>query len=522
MKKTLLGLFILSMLFILTACSKGTLPASVGNLSFNYDSKVWKYIKNSDENAPLEFKDKHDNKLVFNVSQESTYQHPMTMISFIESMMSDAEGFEVFQAPNKIIVNDTEWYEYGYVYKDGSASYKVYQRYYGKYYNAASISYTSTPDKYDAGYEEAIKLMSDIQAEEVSNKENEAKAKEFLVGEWDMDQKGYLVLSKEGTYRWYMDSKKDEKNMHYGTYGCDIENANMNLVEGDGLYLALFPEGLVINGDTDTAVQYKIDYLVSLKDEEDGSYPMVNISNYTLYTLTRRNPGPAAQADDSHYEVAVERVDKSVLADDGQTLAYIYFDKPVVSGDSDAAAKINIFFEQACDEWFGENADGNASASNAQFLENRVPLDEFLTTLDDYRERFDDAEIVQPGYSLKHILHSKVTLSDPDTLSIMHISDWYVGGGRYFRVYGSTFDLKTGELVPSPFDPDDSALKEKLMSVFPSYAGMRITDKYYRDKDSIYVIVEGRDDYTIKWNGKTGEDFEAEWLDLHLLDELPD
>lgn len=288
MKKVLQGLFILSMILVLTACSKGSPPVTIGNLSFSYNSKVWEHVKNNDKNAPLELKDKKDNKLSFNVSQESTYQHPMAMISFIENVLAGTDDFNVFLEPNEITVNDTKWFEYGYTYTVGSTTYKVYQRYYGKYYNAASLSYTSTPDKYDGSYDEAIKLMSDVKVEDVRNDQNEAKAKEFLVGEWDLNGKGYLVLSEDGTYEWFMDDNKDNNNKHYGIYGCDIENANMNLLEGDGFYLVLFPESLVVNGVEDTSLQYKSDFLISLKDETPEGYSMVNISNYNLYTINKQ------------------------------------------------------------------------------------------------------------------------------------------------------------------------------------------------------------------------------------------
>ena len=213
----------------------------------------------------------------------------MAMITFIESLISENAGFQVFLEPNEITVNGTKWYEYGYTYKDNSSTYKVYQRYYGKYYNAASISYTSTPDQYDSGYDEAIRFMSDVKIQEVDNKINEEKAKEFLVGEWDLNGRGYLVLSKDGTYEWFSDAGMDNNNKHYGSYGCDVENSNMNMVEGEGLYLVLFPEALVINGATDsTALQYKIDYLISLDSEEDIGYQMVNISTYALFNMTRQ------------------------------------------------------------------------------------------------------------------------------------------------------------------------------------------------------------------------------------------
>jgi hypothetical protein len=287
MKKTLQGLLLVAMVLIMVACKKGSVPVTVGNVSFSFDEEVWTLVKNV-ANEPLEFADKNDNKISLNVSKESTYQHPMVMISFVESLVSDYKNFQVFLEPNEITVNGTKWYEYGYTFKDGATAYKVYQRYYGKYYNAASVSYVSTTEKYDAGYDEAIILMSDIKVQDVDNKENEEKAKNFLVGEWDLDGKGYLVLSKDGSYEWFRDSSKDSNNMHYGCYGCDVENSNMNMAEGEGLYLVLFPEALVVDGVIDTALQYKIDYLISLEGVDDGSYKMVNISTYTLYNMTRQ------------------------------------------------------------------------------------------------------------------------------------------------------------------------------------------------------------------------------------------
>lgn len=288
MKKTRLGILVIMIIILFTACGKGTRPVSVGNLSFNYDSKVWEVIKKSDDNAPLEFKDSNNNTISINVTKESTYQHPMTMITFIKDLLSESDGFEVFLEPKEITVNDTTWYEFGYLYSTDFTTYKVYQRYYGKYYNAASVSYTSTLENYDEGIEEAIKLMSDIIVKEEDNQENEEKAKQFLVGEWDLNGKGYLILSEDGSYQWFSDSNKDKNNMHYGTYGCDVQNDNMNMYEGDGIYLVLFPESLVINGESTTSLQYKNDYIISLEKDETDGYPMVNISTYTLYTLTKQ------------------------------------------------------------------------------------------------------------------------------------------------------------------------------------------------------------------------------------------
>lgn len=289
MNKILKACLILSAFVLLSGCSKKSdmEPVSIGNIEFEYDTKVWKFINSTTTNDPLKFEDAKGNVLSLYVSQESTYQHPMEMIKFMESLVSSSEEYNVFLEPNMIDVNGTPWYEFGYSYKDGDTVRKIYQRYYGKYYNAASVSYTSTEQNYDSGYEEAIKVMSAFKTEDVSNEKNEAKAHEFLVGEWDVAGSGYLVLKDDGTYEWYKDAQMDKNNMHYGTFGCDVENQTMSLNEGDGVYLVLFPEGLIVNGTAETMSTYKIDYLISFEQKEDSGYQMVNMSTYSLYTLSK-------------------------------------------------------------------------------------------------------------------------------------------------------------------------------------------------------------------------------------------
>ncbi|MDF2905161.1 MAG: hypothetical protein K0R34_482 [Herbinix sp.] len=291
MKKGIQAIIIvLTTLLLFTGCNnkEDLQPVSIGNLSFEYDANVWQYNKSTDEAAPLEFEDKKGNTVSIYVSQESTYQHPLDMIQFFETMVSTNDGFEIFLKPTKIDVNGATWYEYGYNFKDGDVLRKVYQRYYGKYYNAASISYTSTDKNYDFGYDKALKMMSGIKTSDMTNDVNEAKAHEFLVGEWDVAASGYLSLKEDGTYEWYKDSSKDKSNMHYGTYGCDVENAVMSLKEGDGIYLVLFPEGLTVNGSEEEMTTYKMDYIISFDKKEEEGYQMVNMSSYTLYTLTKQ------------------------------------------------------------------------------------------------------------------------------------------------------------------------------------------------------------------------------------------
>ncbi len=288
MKKLIKIFAMASALLLLTGCSKNELTAiTIGNLSCHYDSEIWG-LKKTDEGAPLELHDAAGNRLTFSVSQETTYQHPLDMINFLEEMISSTEGFQVFKEPTEIKVNGTSWYEYGYSYKDGSEIKKVYQRYYGKYYNAASISFTSTDKNYEAGLAEALKIMSDVKMTDVSNEANEAEAREFLVGEWEVKNSGYLVLKDDSTYEWYKDRSMDKSNMHHGSYGCDVENTNMELKRGDGVYLVLFPEELIVDGAVQPASAPKMDYIISFDMQGTEGYQMVNMASYRLYTLIRQ------------------------------------------------------------------------------------------------------------------------------------------------------------------------------------------------------------------------------------------
>lgn len=48
------------------------------------------------------------------------------------------------------------------------------------------------------------------------------------------------------------------------------------------------PVIIVIDDVTNTSLQVKSDYIISLVDEASEGYPMVNIANYALYNLTKQ------------------------------------------------------------------------------------------------------------------------------------------------------------------------------------------------------------------------------------------
>ena len=49
--------------------------------------------------------------------------------------------------------------------------------------------------------------------------------------------------------------------------------------------------------------------------------------------------------DDYSDQVLIEKVDQSVYDEQGRLIAQIYYDKPIIQGDSEAVKKINAYFD---------------------------------------------------------------------------------------------------------------------------------------------------------------------------------
>lgn len=221
-------------------------------------------------------------------------------------------------------------------------------------------------------------------------------------------------------------------------------------------------------------------------------------------------------------EVSVSRVSKSITNEEGAVLANIYYDKPVVSGDSEAARKINYFFEKDEQEWFdggGRNTlynDDNYTIFYDQFCSLCAALGE-------------DSMIDQPPC---YTISTRIVLLDLDILSVVQIAHFFTGH-NYHYYFGSTFDLKSGELVPinELASVDADRFKLIIEDMLPEdeiydevgednyvihYYGDEIAMnyEYFYDGKSFYIILNRNkqleDGLIIEWNGKWGNDYEAE------------
>ena len=200
----------------------------------------------------------------------------------------------------------------------------------------------------------------------------------------------------------------------------------------------------------------------------------------------------------STLEVTIERTDYSIYNEDGLTMAIIYYDRPVVSGDTVAAEKITEFFEKEEQDWFA----GTGRLLDFPGNDYGNIFDHFLGRVADRRERYGDEYVAEEPclYSLE----SRIMYMDDNILSILQIKEKRAErGGHYY--YGCTFDLHTGELLELT-DLDISA--EDIRNIFSK-------DKYldhFSEMSEDYIVVAYEEEFDMTYQ------FYVDKKYLYLLD----
>ena len=200
----------------------------------------------------------------------------------------------------------------------------------------------------------------------------------------------------------------------------------------------------------------------------------------------------------SELEVTIERTDRSLVNEDGLTIAIIYYDRPIVSGDTAVAEKITEFFEEEEQDWFA--GTGRLLDFPGNDYDNLFAC--FLDGVADLRERYGDEDVAEePGlYSLE----SRIMYMDDDILSILQIEEVREErGGCYY--YGCTFDLHTGELLKLK-DLDISA--DDIKNIFSK-------DEYldhFSEMSEDYIVVVHEEEYDMSGQFYVDEKY------LYLLD----
>lgn len=229
---------------------------------------------------------------------------------------------------------------------------------------------------------------------------------------------------------------------------------------------------------------------------------------------------------DKDSKVSMERIDHSVKSESGKIIALIYFDKPSFTENSQSMIKIKKYFESEYEEWL----NGNPSAIN---FYGDLSISKFFNQLKNMQSAYDESTLVK--HPLEYSVNTELVFFSNDILSFRQYIHWYSGGPSDTYVIGSTFNLKTGELIPftefndinaSAFKKNLSAFlnKREIEGTFDNYG---INDKfiyefnehewnmsyeYYYDGDFICLILNHigiHSGYIVKWNGKVDNEFKA-------------
>ena len=229
----------------------------------------------------------------------------------------------------------------------------------------------------------------------------------------------------------------------------------------------------------------------------------------------------------SEIEVSIVRTSKPVISETGEVLGNAYYDRPVVSGDSEAAKKINQFFEQEERDWL----EGEAGRLTGYYEDYYLSFcDRVASMCETYGE---EVISVQP---LRYAIDSRIMFLSDELLSVLQIEN-YFGGHCNWHYYGSTFDLKTGELIPidTLVDITPSKMKEIVGDAGEMYDVLEgdnyeidyetdnhvytiaMNYEYYYDGNHYFIIVNQGDRPGIiqangeirEWNGEWGDQYKV-------------
>ena len=227
--------------------------------------------------------------------------------------------------------------------------------------------------------------------------------------------------------------------------------------------------------------------------------------------------------DDYSDQVLIEKVDQSVYDEQGRLIAQIYYDKPVIQGDSEGVKKINAYFDNEANAFYNQGTSVTWFSADA--------FQQFKDGLELMKERWGNEMMAE--YPTRYAMDTSVCYMDENIISIVQVRNYMLEHNSW-HCYGSTFDLRTGELIP--ITKLISIKPEEMKAIFlitgniidigvyevlkdDNYViddcGHRIDMKYeyFYDGESYYLInefaLEFRTSLVIKWNGKWGENLEV-------------
>ena len=225
--------------------------------------------------------------------------------------------------------------------------------------------------------------------------------------------------------------------------------------------------------------------------------------------------------DDYSDQVLIEKVDQSVYDEQGRLIAQIYYDKPVIQGDSEAIKKINAYFDNEANAFYDQGTSVTWFSKDA--------FHQFKDGLELMKERWGNEILAE--YPPRYAMDTSVCYMDENIISIVQVRNYMLEHNSWY-CYGSTFDLRTGELIPITklinIKPEEmkaifliagniidigvyEVLKDDnyVIDFYEHHIDMKY--EYFYDGESYYLInefaLEFRTSSVLKWNGKLGTEF---------------
>ena len=225
--------------------------------------------------------------------------------------------------------------------------------------------------------------------------------------------------------------------------------------------------------------------------------------------------------DDYSDQVLIEKVDQSVYDEQGRLIAQIYYDKPIIQGDSEAVKKINAYFDNEANAFYNQGTSVTWFSADA--------FQQFKDGLELMKERWGNEMMAE--YPTRYAMDTSVCYMDENIISIVQVRNYMLEHNSWY-CYGSTFDLRTGELIPITklinIKPEEmkaifliagniidigvyEVLKDDnyVIDFYEHHIDMKY--EYFYDGESYYLIndfaLEFRTSSVLKWNGKLGTEF---------------
>lgn len=125
----------------------------------------------------------------------------------------------------------------------------------------------------------------------------------------------------------------------------------------------------------------------------------------------------------------IQKKDYSIINDEGNVIAKIYYDMPIFIGNNASYKAINRYYEEQFANWF--NGDEKKA---------------FIEETEEMREAWGDETL--SSYPFVYVVDTKIMLLSNEYVSVMQINRGQTAGPSGMYYFGDTFALDTGEWIP--------------------------------------------------------------------------